>query len=183
MRLSEKLTHISKDGESFSLGSKIFSDLKRGLSQNLGYCLVGKTGSFKACVSAKRTIRNGLVLLAHSSGIKDPAAYYKMRWQIESMFRTLKTGGFNLESTHVKEPSRIENLVGIVAIAFCFAYRAGMLAIKKLAPKTKNHGYQPKSIIRAGLDLIFETFFIIADRQKKPHIRCIKAQLLKIFVV
>ena len=183
MRLSEKLTHISADGENFSLASKVFSHLKMGLSKNLGYCFIGKTDSFKACVSAKRTIKNNLVVLAHSHDIKDPAAYYKMRWEIESMFRTLKTGGFNLESTHVTKPDRIENLVAIVAIAFCFAYRAGMLAIKKLAPKIKKHGYLPKSIIRAGLDLIFETFFAPIERRKKPHIRYLKPHLLKIFVM
>ena len=66
MRLSEKLTHISADGENFSLASKVFSHLKMGLSKNLGYCFIGKTDSFKACISAKSTIKNNLVVLAHS---------------------------------------------------------------------------------------------------------------------
>jgi hypothetical protein len=183
MRLSEKLTHISADGENFSLASKAFLGLKTGLSKSLGYCFIGKTDSFKACVSAKRTIKNNLVVLAHSDDIKDPAAYYKMRWEIESMFRTLKTGGFNLESTHITKPDRIENLVAIVSIAFCFAYRAGIIAIKMLAPKIKKHGYLHKSIIRAGLDLIFEAFFVPIKWRKKPHIRYLKPHLLKIFVM
>ena len=141
IRLSEKKTKIADNNDDFITAHDLFSDLKRGRKHFLNYCLIGKNDSFKACISALRTHKNELVVVIHSDDIKDPLNSYKKRWKIESMFRSMKTGGFNLENTHVCDPKRLLTLICIVAIAFCFSLKAGRLVADKSKSKLKNNGY------------------------------------------
>jgi len=71
----------------------------------------------------------------------------------------MKTGGFNLENTHVYKAKRLINLICIVAIAFCLALKAGRLVADKSKSKLKNTGYMAKSISRLSLDALFELIF------------------------
>ena len=136
-----KKTKIADNNDDFITAHDLFSDLKRGRKHFLNYCLIGKNDSFKACISALRTHKNELVVVIHSDDIKDPLNSYKKRWKIESMFRSMKTGGFNLENTHVCDPKRLLTLICIVAIAFCFSLKAGRLVADKSKSKLKNNGY------------------------------------------
>ena len=43
---------------------------------------------------------------------------YKERWTIETMFKGLKSIGFNIEDTHMVHINRIEQLFGVVIIAY-----------------------------------------------------------------
>lgn len=75
---------------------------------------------------------------------------YKNRWQIETMFRAMKTSGFNLENTHLTEPDRILKLLLIVSIAFTWAYLVGdFLHINIKAIIIKKHGRKAISIVSA----------------------------------
>ena len=51
---------------------------------------------------------------------------YKQRCQIEVLFGALKSRGFNLEETHLREARRLETLAGVLAIAYCWAYHVGV---------------------------------------------------------
>ncbi len=44
--------------------------------------------------------------------------YYRQRWQIETLFRGLKSSGFNIEDTHVTGLDRLEKLFLLTIIAF-----------------------------------------------------------------
>ena len=89
---------------------------------------------------------------------KDPSKAnecYKKRWQIETMFKALKSSGFNIEKTHLQEVERIEKLVALVFIAFAWCYKVGIyidLFEKKI--KVKKHGFRAKSLFKYGLDYI-----------------------------
>ncbi len=48
-----------------------------------------------------------------------------MRWEIEHMFKALKSSGFNMESTHVTNLDRLDTLLEIITIAFFWAYLTG----------------------------------------------------------
>jgi hypothetical protein len=137
MRISEKNTKLAIGEDDFISGHQLFNDLKKGRKRSLGYCLIGETDSFKGCISVLRTYKKELVVLVHSEDIADPLSRYRERWKIESMFRILKTGGFNLESTHVTNPERLTTLLSILAIAFCFALKAGKIAVADRKPKLK----------------------------------------------
>lgn len=81
--------------------------------------------------------------------------FYKLRWQIETMFRAFKTAGFNLEDTHLKHTDRLDKLLAIAALAFVWAYKAGIYRHNEIKPiKIKNHQRPEKSFFAYGLEWI-----------------------------
>lgn len=80
---------------------------------------------------------------------------YKKRWQIETMFKALKSSGFNIEKTHLQDIERIEKLVSLVFIAFVWCYKVGIhIDLYENKIKIKKHGYRAKSLFKYGLDYI-----------------------------
>ena len=116
-----------------------------------------------------------LVSPEHSSM---PHKEYKKRWGIETLFGALKSRGFNLEDTHLKDPERLSRLLALLAIAFTLAFVVGQwqAAVKDL--KLKKHGYPPKSIFRLGLNLLcrlvtnLEHFDLVAWRKVIKLLSC-----------
>jgi len=43
----------------------------------------------------------------------------KRRWEIETLFKALKSQGFDFEATHLTKLDYIETLLALLAIAFC----------------------------------------------------------------
>ena len=90
---------------------------------------------------------------------------YKERWQIETAFRAMKTSGFNLEDTHLTDIERIEKLVSLVTIAFCWAYLVGIYLHENHKPiRMLNNGKKAKSFFKYGLTFIAE-ILLNADSQ------------------
>ena len=56
-----------------------------------------------------------IVSNAHMSDILN---IYKLGWSIEVLFANLKTKGFYLGNTHLKEPVRLRKLFALVSLAF-----------------------------------------------------------------
>jgi Transposase DDE domain len=94
-----------------------------------------------------------LILVAPSYS-EQPEEEYKKRWEIETLFGCLKTRGFNLEDTHLTDPERLSRLLGLLAIAFCWAHKVGEWRATQEPLKIKKHGYSAKSIVRYGLDCL-----------------------------
>jgi len=81
--------------------------------------------------------------------------YYKKRWQIETLFKGLKSSGFNIEDTHVTDIERLEKLIRLTMIAFTWCYRIGDhidTQIKTI--KIKKHGRRAVSVFKYGLDYL-----------------------------
>jgi len=80
---------------------------------------------------------------------------YRKRWGIETLFGSLKTRGFQFESTHITDPERIAKLVALLAIAFTWVCRVGQwLHDTVKALRYKNHGRLEKSLFRYGYDAL-----------------------------
>ena len=80
---------------------------------------------------------------------------YKKRWQVETLFRALKSSGFNIEDTHVTDLERLERLFLLTMIAFVWCYKIGDYIdgkIKKI--KIKKHGRRSVSVFKYGLDYL-----------------------------
>ena len=77
---------------------------------------------------------------------------YGERWQIETLFGSLKSKGFNLEDTHMTAPAKIDRLMSVLAIGFVLSCRAGEAEDKRRPIKVKKHGRPAQSLFRAGLD-------------------------------
>lgn len=59
--------------------------------------------------------------------------YYRRRFKIETMFKQFKSAGFQLQKSRLSEPSRVQNLIIVVALAFIFTFCIGLLL------KEQNH--------------------------------------------
>ncbi len=112
-------------------------------------------------LSGMKTIKEGKVdfcIIVSFNKPEKSSAYYSQRWQIETLFRGLKSSGFNLEDTHVTHLDRLEKLVSLVMIAFVWCYKVGDYIDQKIKPiKIKKHGRRAVSVFKYGLDYVSES--------------------------
>ncbi len=59
-----------------------------------------------------------------------------------------------MEATHMIDPDRLNTLFAVMAIAFCLAYKTGVIIAETEQIPIKSHGRRAKSILRTGLDTI-----------------------------
>lgn len=96
--------------------------------------------------------KHEFVIIASFKEGGDALDKYKQRWQIETMFKSMKTSGFNLEDTHLTEPDRISKLLAILSAAFVWAYNVGIQKDCRIKPiEIKKHGRRQYSFFKYGL--------------------------------
>lgn len=105
-------------------------------------------------VMGMRTCAGEYVIVASSAETEDILKDYAKRWKIETLFGCLKTRGFCLEETHVTKKERLEKLLALLTLAFCWAYLAGQWLSQTDPLKIKKHGRLAKSIFRHGFDYL-----------------------------
>lgn len=88
------------------------------------------------------------VIVASYAFETDALSYYAERWQIECLFKALKTSGFHLEDTHLKDIHRLEKLLALVAIAFLWVYRIGEYCPQQKPIRVKTHQRWAQSLFR-----------------------------------
>jgi Transposase DDE domain len=79
---------------------------------------------------------------------------YAYRWGIENLFQALKSRGFNLEATRIREKQRLLNLIALLTLALFWAFLLGALVSQAKPIKVLKHGRLEKSIFRLGLDAL-----------------------------
>jgi hypothetical protein len=79
---------------------------------------------------------------------------YARRWAIKTLFGAFKSRGFGLEETHITHPQRLSRLVGILSIAYCWAFTAGCWLQVQHPQRARNHGRGLLSLVRRGLDYL-----------------------------
>jgi len=109
-------------------------------------------------ISGMKSIKDGKIefcIVVSYNKPNEALIKYQERWQIETLFRGLKTSGFNLENTHVIHIDRLEKLILIVMIAFVWCYKLGDFIdanYKKI--KIKKHGNREISVFKHGLEYL-----------------------------
>lgn len=136
----------------FTRASHLFRNLRIGESRILRG--IRKIGDAEVFVSGMK-MRNGKFLIVVTSDEPEKALeIYARRWQIETMFACPETRGFRFESTHLRDYDRIDKLLGIVTMAFVWAYLIGDSLDETEPIAFKKHGYRAKSIFRHGFDYL-----------------------------
>jgi len=101
--------------------------------------------------------KNGeLLIVATNCDSRNAVEIYAKRWEIETLFGCLKTRGFNFEDTHLNNMDRINNIIVLLTIGFCWCYKVGEWQHEVVPIKLKKHGYKAISLFRCGLDFIRE---------------------------
>ncbi|MEZ5534871.1 MAG: IS4 family transposase [Thiolinea sp.] len=106
-------------------------------------------------LSALRLDSGQLLILASNVRQADPLGTYALRWEIENLFQCLKGRGFHMEDTRITRYYRIKKMMALMAVAFCWAHKAGEWKANVVKPlKIKKHGRPEKSLFRYGLDYL-----------------------------
>ena len=133
-------------------------------------------------LSASRSPAGELLIVATPNFDRKSLNNYKKRWQIENLFSCLKSKGFNLEDTHLTEQKKVEKLLFIVVIAFCWAYLAGIEKNNMKKIPTKTHGRRAQNLFRYGYDILRKALFqglqelrkyfrlLMSDRRINVHV-------------
>ena len=98
-----------------------------------------------------RTADDYVILMTNEkplSAMKD----YKKRWNIEMLFSCLKTRGFDFETTHLSKSERVNKLMALLTLAFCWCILQGETFTSEQKLTLKKHGYPAKSVFRIGLE-------------------------------
>jgi hypothetical protein len=98
---------------------------------------------------------------------------YALRWGIETLFGCLKTRGFCLEATHLKDRERLKKLIALLTLAFCWAHRVGEWLVEQHPITLKKHGRKARSIFRTGLDYLRQILLNL-DSHNQQYIKVLK---------
>jgi hypothetical protein len=111
-------------------------------------------------LSGVKIVKDGKIEFLILVSFKKPEqslAYYKQRWQIETLFKAMKSSGFNIEDTHVTALERLEKLILLTMIALVWCYKIGDYIDSEIKPiKIKTHGRRAVSVFKYGLDYLSE---------------------------
>lgn len=118
-------------------------------------------GNVRARIYAvRRNVRDGdsLLILATPVDSSFTDRIYRLRWQIETTFRAMKSAGFNMEDTHLPVNGRFQNMPVIALIAYACVFIEGLAKSTNAAiPVMKRNGRRRFSLFSWGLD------FVVAD--------------------
>jgi transposase len=117
-------------------------------------------------ISQSKGAKEPMIVVANIE-FADAINLYRRRWEIETLFSCLKTRGFRIEDTHMTAPEKIEKLLFVLAIAFCWSYKLGIIKDTEKAVPKKAHGRLSKSLFRLGLDWLRSAFLSIEKEIKE----------------
>jgi hypothetical protein len=115
--------------------------------------LHGEKCYLSGCKTINRKGKLEYVIIVSFCKPEEALTYYKKRWQIETLFKGLKSSGFNIEVTHVTKQDRLEKLILLTMIAFVWCYKIGDFIDKNIQSiKIKKHNRKAVSVFKYGLD-------------------------------
>ncbi len=138
----------------------LFTDLKLGECKHLSgiYYVNGQP-----CYLSGSKVQ----LLVSYCNAEEALDMYRQRWQIETMFKGLKSSGFNIEDSHVRSRERMANLFSIVMIAYVWCYLVGIYIHKNIKEiKVLHHGRKAKSLFKYGLEYISQCLLNHTNRYR-----------------
>lgn len=171
-----------KENASIKLGKKkIFSAEKVFRHLNVKETSVFGMAVFiydqKIYLSASRSERGELMIVATLEACKNAIPIYLRRWEIESLFQSLKGRGFRFEDTHITKPERISTLIAVLAVAFCWAHIIGewKALIKPIIFKQFRRQRRPQyTFFRYGLDFLRDILINPIAAANRDFLRILK---------
>ena len=98
-----------------------------------------------------------IFLLTNMDVGKMACQYYKRRFKIETMFKQLKSKGFQLHKTQLDCPTKINNLIIVAATAFIMTFCLGCFVKQKCDEKTLRTLARKEKIKNKGFISIAQT--------------------------
>ena len=125
-------------------------------------------------------------ILWRGKGFKDPiplltnmevgemaCKYYKKRFKIETLFKQLKSAGFQLQRSMLDDPERVQNLIIVAAMAFIFTFCIGLIvkeqpaaAVASFLRYDRMHKMSPVTVAQSAMagysDLAYYIFSMLS---------------------
>jgi hypothetical protein len=165
IRIRENLLVTTANGRKRVAARNLFRTQKKGV----GVLLSGRRRVLgqELFLMGMRTDAGECVIVASQEASLAVLSDYAKRWKIETWFGCLKSRGFCLEATHITEKERLEKLLALLTIAFCWAFLAGQWLTRRCALKVKAHGRLAKSMFRYGFDHLRHIVCNLSDHRQK----------------
>ena len=93
-----------------------------------------------------------LRLITTLSNANKAVELYKLRYRIESLFKHLKSNGFDLEALHLQSSRKVRLMRTLVILAYTLSIIYGLKSYKRKYPPLK-HGAPAMSVFRVGIEL------------------------------
>lgn len=151
-RIRIRETELLWDGQQSLKTAVVFQDLQPQQSKLLSH--KRRLWGHWLYLVGLRLKDGSLLVVATDHAPNTALSDYGHRWAIETLFGCLKTRGFCLEATHLKDRDRLKKLIALLTLAFCWAHRVGEWCVEQQPIKIKKHGRKAKSIFRTGFDLL-----------------------------
>jgi hypothetical protein len=117
--------------------------------------LHGQLCYLSGCKTVDREGKKDFLIIVSFNKPEQAIMAYKQRWQVETLFKALKSSGFNIEATHVTDQKRLERLFLLTMMAFVWCYCIGDYLDEYIQPiKLKTHGRRAVSVFKYGLDFL-----------------------------
>lgn len=156
-----KMTHkirLTKGLRTLTI-AKIFSDVKALEYKAYSGILWDRKVNFVAYKNDKGEL---MVLVSSIKMEVDIFALYKFRWSVERLFKHLKSGGFDIEKSHLVNLDRFEKLLVVTAIASALIVKNGLIQNSLNPIRIKRHKTIEKqlfSLFTYGFDHIKNAFY------------------------
>ena len=153
-RIRIRESELLFDGEKSINGKRLFDGLKVGEQRTLKH--ERRLWGHWVQVAGLKLLDGELMIIVTQRDVETAIVDYARRWEIETLFGILKSRGFNLEDTHLREMERLSKLVALLTLAMCWAIRVGHWLTIQKPIEIKKHGRKAKSVFRVGCDYIRE---------------------------
>jgi len=133
--------------------SSFFKKLKKEKTKHTIVNLWGKNRT----IAVKRLKKDDelLILISNYDFVEEQMFdLYRKRWGIETIFKSLKTKGFNIEGTHMINHERLSKLFFIATLAAIISIKSGLIRHLKKPIPIKKHGRRLFSLFTYGYDFI-----------------------------
>jgi hypothetical protein len=134
--------------------------LKRGKASSL--IQIGET-TFRLWVMRNTGKEEPLIyMLTTLVSDKNAPQIYRLRWKIETLFKHLKTNGYNLEDLRMCDLEKIRLLICLIILAFILSVLVAAKERKRQAVKKKRYKnetfYDSISVFKQGQSLLKQSF-------------------------
>lgn len=133
--------------------SKLESRAKSKLGKSVwkSFQLDGQTYTFVIIAYKNRSQKIEFLRLITTLTPAKAIEAYNKRYRIETMFKNLKSNGFDLEALNLKYNYKVQLMMSVVVLAYILAIVYGLQDFKKKI-NIKKHGSPEMSVFRWGLD-------------------------------
>lgn len=106
-------------------------------------------------------------ILTNHVNKREVPGLYRLRWRIESLFKHLKTNGYNLEDLRMKNLDKAGLLVAVVTLAFVLSVLSALQSRRQQKVKKKryknNSWFDAVSVFKQGQSLLKQRFVTLSQ--------------------